>query len=73
MMESLRLFGVRIAVKPHAVFAIHCLSQVNPAVRTACVDYLGTLYEVPGFTLARYLGSILNLWRHVGTLESALA
>jgi hypothetical protein len=43
MMECLSLFGLRIAVKPHAAFAKHCLAHVNPAVRGASVDYLGTL------------------------------
>jgi len=42
---------MRVAVKPHAAFAKHCLGHANPAVRSACVDYLGTLYTGVGASL----------------------
>lgn len=44
-------FGVRIAVKPHVEYSKHCLGHTNPAVRKACVEFLGVLFKGVGAKL----------------------
>eukprot|EP00051_Salpingoeca_urceolata_P019401 m.283246 g.283246 ORF g.283246 m.283246 type:complete len:2080 (+) comp19412_c0_seq6:220-6459(+) len=44
MGETIKDFGLQVAVKPHVAFIRKNLAATNPAVRTAAVDFAGVLY-----------------------------
>ena len=49
--QTVREFGLRVAVKPLVMFAKHGLAQANPAVRNAAVEFATVLYQGAGASI----------------------
>jgi len=49
--DAVKGFGFKIDLKPHIAYVKEALANTNPAVRTAAISLLGTLYMYVGATL----------------------
>ncbi|XP_015769974.1 PREDICTED: cytoskeleton-associated protein 5-like [Acropora digitifera] len=52
--DSIKGFGFKIDLKPHIAYVKEALTNTNPAVRTAAISLLGTLYMYVGQTLRMF-------------------
>lgn len=52
--DSIKGFGFKIDLKPHIAYVKDALTNTNPAVRTAAISLLGTLYMYVGANLRMF-------------------